>query len=73
MKEVINYQHNKIDISKGCKYCPLRYEQNDGMNITEICIYGNYLIIFPERCCLSDEEKAEVQGKTLIQTTYIED
>ena len=73
-REVLLYRHNKIDISKGCDYCPLKVELNDGMNITEICRYDNHLIIFKEkRCGLSKEEKEEVDGRALVEIIYIED
>ena len=72
-REVLDYRHAKIDVSKGCDYCPLKVELNDCMNITEICGYDNHLIIFKEkRCGLSKEEKEEIDGRTLVQTTYIE-
>lgn len=70
---VLDYRHYKINISNGCDHCPLKVELNDGMNITEICKYDNHLIIFKEkRCGLSKEEKEEVDGKTLVETIYIE-
>ena len=72
-KIILRYSDIDIKLTGTCENCALREELNDGMNITDRCLFDEEGVDkFQSKCHLSEEDKKDINGKQLIKTIYIE-
>lgn len=72
-KIILRYSQIDIKLTGTCENCVLREELNDGMNITDRCLFDEkWVDKFQSKCHLTEEDKKDIDGKKLIKTVYIE-